>query len=71
MRKKLAILVATIVALVSVGSATASSQDDGGGQQIHIWIEASITYRSDGFPIFLYCRYGSDGQVTWQLGCWS
>lgn len=68
MRRIIAVLATTVIALVMAVPSFASYQD-GNGDFRYLWWEASITYRSDGFPIFLYCLYGDTGTFTVQIQC--
>lgn len=69
-------LVAAVVAALAFtagaqGAAPRVVDGDGGGTPtISVWIEVVWTYQ-DGYPIYLYCRYASDGNVVWQVGCWT
>lgn len=76
-RKALVTAVIAVVAMITAVGATAAVpavvDGDGGGAPPAgtFWIEESYTYDSTGFPIFLYCRYGSDGYRVYQISCWS
>lgn len=76
MRKLIAgIAAALTLALAGVASAARPMVvDEGGGGSStpHVYIIASITYNSSGFPIFLYCRYYDFGNgLVIQGDCWS
>ena len=75
--RKIAALLAVVAALVTASVAGATRPtvvDEGGGGSStpQVYIIASITYNSNGFPIFLYCRYYDFGNgLVIQGDCWS
>lgn len=77
MRRRITAVAATIVAALALTAGAQAGRvhevvdgDGGGTPTISVWIEAVYTY-VNGYPQYLYCRYASDGQVVWQLDCWS
>ena len=76
MRRRIAALLAGL-ALVFTGAAagarpTVVDEGGGGSSTPQVYIIASITYNSNGFPIFLYCRYYDFGNgLVIQGDCWS
>lgn len=76
MRKLVALLaiVAALVVTSVAGAVRPTVVDEGGGGSStpQVYIIASITYNSSGFPIFLYCRYYDFGNgLVIQGDCWS
>lgn len=75
--KKLIAGIAAALTLALAGTAGAARPtvvDEGGGGSStpQVYIIASITYNSSGFPIFLYCRYLDFGNgLVIQDSCWS
>ena len=74
---KIVATVVTVLALVFAGVASGARPmvvDEGGGgsSTVQRYTLVSITYRSDGFPIFWYCDYVDFGN-GWveQVGCHS
>lgn len=78
MRRKITALAAALTAALALTAGASAKPgihamvdgDGGGTPSISVWIVAVYTY-VDGYPQYLYCRYASDGQVVWQLDCWS
>lgn len=75
--RKLVALAILVVTLALAGTAGAgkirtSADGDGGGTPAccSFWIVAVYTY-VNGYPQYWYCRYASDGNIVWQLDCWS
>lgn len=74
MKRLLATILVSLCLVSSASAAVPTMVDEGGGGSStpQVYIIESYTYDSNGFPIFLYCRYIDFGNgVVIQDSCWT